>query len=107
MTKENSFNKEAFVHYNYFINIAKRYTRNQMDAEDLVQDTFIRAFKFYDTFRQGSNCKAWLFTIMKNIFINYNRKYRNISICNFEDIPEKREIIEESEYSREELINLL
>ncbi len=107
MTKENLFIKEAFIHYDYFINIAKKFTRNQMDAEDLVQDTFTRAFKFYNTFRQGSNCKAWLYTIMKNIFINYYRKYKNITEYNFDDIPEKHEQAEEDTYTREELMKLM
>lgn len=78
MQKESSFAAEAYIHYNYFVNIARKFTQNRMDAEDLVQDTFARAFKFYGSFKEGSNCKAWLYTIMKNIFFSYCRKNKNM-----------------------------
>ena len=51
-------------------------TRNQHDAEDLVQETFIRAFRGKGNLREGSNVKAWLFTILKNIYLNQIRKQR-------------------------------
>ncbi len=107
MTKENSFNQEAFIHYKYFVNVAKRYTRNQMDAEDLVQDTYVRAFRFYNSFRQGSNCKAWLYTIMKNVFMNYCRKYKNIKEYNFDEVQEKHEQVEEAAFTRDEMMKLI
>ncbi len=107
MIKENTFISEAFIHYDYFVNVARKFTQNQMDAEDLAQDTFIRAYKFYDTFRPGSNCKAWLYTIMKNIFINYYRKYKNITEYHFDDIPEKPVPVEESTLTRDELMKLM
>jgi RNA polymerase sigma-70 factor (ECF subfamily) len=47
------------------------------DAEDLVQETYIRAFRFFHTFELGSNCKSWMFKIMKNLFLNYLRKKKN------------------------------
>lgn len=52
-------------------------TKNHEDMEDLIQDTYMRAINNFDKFQQGTNIKAWLFTIMKNIFINeYRRKQR-------------------------------
>ena len=74
MNKEEIFLKEAYIHYGYFSNIAKRMTQDDFDAEDLTQETFIRAFRFIDQFEPGSNCKAWLFRIMKNLFINFSIK---------------------------------
>lgn len=74
MNKEEIFLKEAYIHYDYFSNIAKRMTQDDFDAEDLTQETFIRAFRFIDQFEPGSNCKAWLFRIMKNLFINFSIK---------------------------------
>lgn len=74
MNKEELFLKEAYIHYGYFSNIARRMTQNQFDADDLTQDTFIRAYRFIDQFEPGSNCKAWLFRIMKNLFINMSKK---------------------------------
>ena len=108
MTNENSFQNEAYIHYNYFINIAKKFTQNRMDAEDLVQDTYARAFKYYNSFKYGTNCKAWLYTIMKNIFFSYCRKTKNITeihVTEFPDIPEFSN--SENTLTRDELLNLM
>lgn len=53
---------------------ALRLTRSVEDAEDLVQETYLKAFKYYAKFSEGTNFKAWLFKIMKNTFINIYRK---------------------------------
>ncbi|MEQ8280691.1 MAG: sigma-70 family RNA polymerase sigma factor [Deltaproteobacteria bacterium] len=53
---------------------AVRLTRNPKDAEDLVQDTYLKAFRFFDRFKRGTNIKAWLFTIQTNTFINQYRR---------------------------------
>ena len=53
---------------------ALRMTRNEKDAEDLVQDTLLRAYRFFDTFQAGTNCKAWLFRILTNVFCNNYRE---------------------------------
>jgi RNA polymerase sigma-70 factor (ECF subfamily) len=53
---------------------ALRLTRSVEDAEDLVQETFLKAFKHYERYSEGTNFKAWLFKIMKNTFINSYRK---------------------------------
>ncbi len=56
---------------------AMRLTRDPAEAEDLVQDSMVRAYRFWDTFKQGTNIKAWLFTILRNTFINgYHRRGR-------------------------------
>jgi RNA polymerase sigma-70 factor (ECF subfamily) len=53
-------------------------TRNARDAEDLVQDSLLRAYRFWDSFQQDSNCKAWLLRIVTNTFINeYQRRKRS------------------------------
>lgn len=49
-------------------------TQDQVDAEDLVEDTFLRAFSFFHKYKRGTNIKAWLFKIMHNLFINKYRK---------------------------------
>lgn len=72
--KERLFMSEIYVHHRYFLNIARKMTMNEFDAENLLQDTFIRAYRFLDSFEPGSNSKAWVFRIMKNLFINFNRK---------------------------------
>lgn len=54
---------------------AYNFTRNVTDAEDLLQDTLLKALRYKDNFQEGTNFKGWLFTIMRNIFINnYKRK---------------------------------
>jgi len=53
---------------------ALRLTRSREDAEDLIQETYLKAFKYYGRFAEGTNFKAWLFKIMKNTFINSYRK---------------------------------
>lgn len=58
-------------------NMAYRLTRNPEDAEDLIQETYFKAYKYYDKFEEGTNLKAWLFRIMKNSFINGYRKKQN------------------------------
>ncbi len=57
---------------------AMRYTRNASDADDLVQETLIRAYGAWDRFEPGTNCRAWLFRILTNSFINgYRKKKRH------------------------------
>ena len=53
---------------------ALRLTRNETEAEDLVQETYLRAFRFWNRYEPGTNCKAWLFKILKNVYINHYRK---------------------------------
>ena len=64
------FQEEALPHLDALYRYALRLTRNDKDAEDLLQDTFLRAYRFWEKYKKGSNCKAWLFRIMKNQFLN-------------------------------------
>ena len=73
------FKKEALPHINLLHNYAYKMTGNQLDADDLLQETYLRAFRFFHKFEKGTNCKAWLFRIMKNLFINNYRKKSSIT----------------------------
>ena len=53
---------------------ALRMTRNPADAEDLVQETYLRAYRAFDTFKEGTNLRAWLYRILTNAYINVYRK---------------------------------
>jgi RNA polymerase sigma-70 factor (ECF subfamily) len=75
--KRAEFERQALVHVDSLYGAAYRLTRNARDAEDLVQDSLLRAYRFWDSFLQDSNCKAWLLRIVTNTFINeYQRKKR-------------------------------
>lgn len=70
---------------------ALRMTKNERDAEDLVQDTYLRAYRFFDKFERGTNIRAWLFKILSNTFINrYRRKVRERSV-----VEDERETVNE------------
>jgi RNA polymerase sigma-70 factor (ECF subfamily) len=71
------FEAAALPFLDSLYNMAYRLTRNAEDAQDLVQETFFKAYKHYDKFEAGTNLKAWLFRIMKNSFINTYRKKQN------------------------------
>src|SRR5689334_18513605 len=76
--KRAEFERQALVHVDALYGAAYRLTRNPRDAEDLVQDSLLRAFRFWDSFQQDSNCKAWLLRIVTNTFINeYQRRKRS------------------------------
>ena len=72
--RKEDFEKEAMPHINLLQNYAYRMVGNRLDADDLIQETYLRAFRFFNKFEKGTNCKAWLFRIMKNLFINDYRK---------------------------------
>ncbi len=76
--KRSEFEAQALVHFDALFGAAYRLTRNPRDAEDLVQDALLRAYRFWDSYQQDSNCKAWLLRIVTNTFINeYQRKKRH------------------------------
>jgi RNA polymerase sigma-70 factor (ECF subfamily) len=76
--KRSEFERQALVHADALYGAAYRLTRNPRDAEDLVQDALVRAYRFWDSFQQDSNCKAWLLRIVTNTFINeYQRRKRS------------------------------
>jgi RNA polymerase sigma-70 factor, ECF subfamily len=68
---------------------ALRMTRSVEDAEDLIQETYLKAYKYYDRFAEGTNFKAWLFKIMKNTFINsYRKKKLQPPKVDFDDVQQ-------------------
>jgi len=74
--KRVSFEREALVHLDAMYRVALRLTGNPADAEDLVQDAMLRAYRSWDRFTLGTNAKGWLLTILRNLFINEYRRRR-------------------------------
>lgn len=76
-SRREEFESEALSHLDAMYATALRLTRSVPDAEDLVQDAMLKAYRFYDRFEAGTNLKAWLLKILTNTFINrYRRKTR-------------------------------
>jgi RNA polymerase sigma-70 factor (ECF subfamily) len=83
------FEEEALQHLDALYRTALRMTRNPSDAEDLVQDALVRAYRFYDRFQPGTNFRAWLFKILTNTYINtYRRKQGRPQESSLEDTEE-------------------
>jgi RNA polymerase sigma-70 factor (ECF subfamily) len=61
-------------HLQALYSVALRMTRSEGDAEDLVQDAILRAYRFWDGYTAGSNCRAWLMRILTNVFRNRYRE---------------------------------
>jgi RNA polymerase sigma-70 factor (ECF subfamily) len=84
-----TFETDALAFLDALYRTALRMTRSEADAEDLVQETYIKAFRFREQFTQGTNLKAWLFRILTNTFINsYRRRQSQPEFTELEDVDE-------------------
>lgn len=94
--KDDIFHGEFMPHINSMYNFAYRLTMDGDDAKDLLQDTYLKAYRFIESFQQGTNAKAWLFRILKNSFINdYRKKSKEPSKVDYQEV--------ESYYNSEEV----
>ena len=76
-------------HLDALYRTALRMTRNAQDAEDLVQETYLRAYRFFDQFTAGTNLRAWLFRILTNLYINrYRRASTQPRVASLDDTEE-------------------
>jgi RNA polymerase sigma-70 factor (ECF subfamily) len=107
------FKKEALPHIGILRNYAYKMTGNELDADDLLQETYLRAFRFFHKFEKGTNCKAWLFRIMKNLFINnYRKNQKSPGKVDYEEIENffeniKSEKLDSSDLQEKVFANLL
>ena len=84
-----AFEKECMKHADSLYNFAYKLTMDKDDAQDLVQETYLRAYKYFNYFQQGTNAKSWMFKILKNIFINdYRKAQRKPSEFTIDDVNE-------------------
>lgn len=84
-----TFSVDAMQYAPQLFSTALRMTRNRTDAEDLVQETFIKAWRAFDSYQQGTNLRAWLFRIMTNTYINkYNAQLRKPLETELDEVEE-------------------
>jgi RNA polymerase sigma-70 factor (ECF subfamily) len=85
--KQDLFNNEFMPHISSMYNFGYRLTLDADDAKDLVQDTYLKAYRFVESFQRGTNAKAWLFRILKNSFINdYRKKSKEPSKVDYQEV---------------------
>ncbi len=90
-TARQQFEAVALPHLDALYTAALRLAGNPDDAKDLLQDTILRAFRFFDQFAPGSNCRAWLLTILYNNFRNYLRRCSNHPVTLLTETAERTE----------------
>jgi RNA polymerase sigma factor (sigma-70 family) len=81
------FEGEFLPHLDAMYNFAFRLTMDEDDAKDLVQDTYMKAYRFINSFQKGTNSKAWLYRILKNSFINdYRKKSKEPTKVDYQEV---------------------
>lgn len=89
MGAREEFINDAMQYAPQLFSTALRMTRNRADAEDLVQETFLKGWRSFHTFQEGTNLRAWLFRIMTNTYINkYNAKQRRPEETELDEVEE-------------------
>src|SRR5438046_5534321 len=89
MADQARFAEQAMEHMSSLYTAALRMTRNPADAEDLVQETYLKAYRGFGGFQEGTNLKAWLYRILTNTFINsYRSKKRRPEERDIEDVED-------------------
>jgi RNA polymerase sigma-70 factor (ECF subfamily) len=87
--KRKEFESEALVHLDTLYNVALRLTGNAANADDLVQDTVTKAYRSWEKYEKGTNCRAWLVTIMRNTFINqFRRESKRPATVQFDSVED-------------------
>src|SRR4026207_2562904 len=86
MAEQATFAEQAMPYMDALYSAALRMTRNPSDAEDLVQETYLRAYRGFGGFQEGTNVRAWLYKILTNTYINmYRAKKRRPDEVDFDD----------------------
>ena len=106
--KRRRFEALTLSHMDSLYNAALRMARNDADAKDLVQETYIKAFRSFHTFRKEGNVKAWLFKILLNTFINkYRREKRGPTWVEFEKVAPFHPSVREGKTPEDEVFDQL
>ncbi len=92
------FERVALPQRSYLYKVASYLTKKRARAEDLVQETYLRAFRFFDKFEPGTNCKAWLLCILRHLFVNrYRHRKNEPELVDCKDLDEMFECTVEQE----------
>lgn len=87
LEKQRNFKAEMLPHLDALYNFGIRLTTDPTEAEDLVQDTIVKAYRFFHSYEKGTNAKAWLFRILKNSYINnYRKKSKQPHTVDYDEI---------------------
>jgi RNA polymerase sigma-70 factor (ECF subfamily) len=90
VARREAFEQEAIPHMDSLYRAAQKLSGNPTDAEDLVQEAFVKAYRYWDKYETGSNCRAWLYRILTNVFINqYRSQARSPMVPSTGDIDEQ------------------
>ena len=90
---ETAFERDVLPHLDLMYRVALRLTGEAASAEDLVQDTVLKAFRAWGSFRQGTNARGWLLTILRNTFINDYRRRRRAPVQVDLDVAEPQALV--------------
>ena len=101
--KRAGFEAEALVHLDLLVALALRFTGgDEAASQDLVQDTMLKAYRAWDSFESGTNCRAWLTTILRNTFINnLRRRQKRPASVAYEEVAERSVFAELTESAAE------
>lgn len=87
--KDEVFEQELMPHIDALYNFAYRLVFDEDEANDLVQETYLKAYRFVESYEQGTNAKAWLFRILKNSFINdYRKKSKQPNKVDYQEVEQ-------------------
>lgn len=84
--KDHQFAHEALHWFPEITRYALSLTRSEPDADDLVQETFLRAYSAWRSYQVGSECRAWLFTICRNVFLRGRQRDQRLIACEDADL---------------------
>ena len=106
--KQKDFDDEIIPHMDALYNFALRLTTDPNDAEDLVQDTIVKAYRFFSSYEKGTNAKAWMFRILKNSFINnYRKSSKKPSQVDYDEVSSYYESVRAERTDTSDLENLM
>lgn len=108
LQKQKDFEDEMLPHLDAIYNFALKLTAEPNDAEDLVQETIVKAFRFFNSYEKGTNAKAWLFRILKNSYINiYRKKSRQPNQVDYDEVATYYENVRSDHKDTTDLENIM